>query len=635
MNFKYRADIDGLRAMAVLAVIFYHAEFTMQFNGKHYDILPGGFLGVDIFYVISGYLITYLINERVKNSSFTFIDFYERRARRLLPTLFVIIGLSLIVGWILMMPNQLKDLSGSALASLFFVSNFWFLITDNYFADSNSFKPLLHTWSLSIEEQFYIIFPPIFYLLYKKKFKQIKLLFCIIILISLSLAILGSFYFVDTNFYILPTRIWEILTGATLALYHSNTRTIKKIKYSNLLSLLGFILILLSFFLFHNKIPHPSFFTIFTILGTGLIIFLKEENNFIKKILSAKIFVGVGLISYSLYLWHFPVFAFKKIKSSDLSNFDKLESILLVIILSILSYYLIEKPCRNRKFILRRIFSIYIVIFFTILTISSLYIYKNDGLSQRYPDAILKLVDFNYNYSKVYQTGKCHIKDKNIIKKNIFENCKTKVNLKKKKLYLWGDSLGAHLYPGIKHKYNDEYNIWHRSVNACKPTLLFLEELKKKSLCLKINKFIFNEIIKLKPDKIFISGQWSDDDTIYIKKIIDKLRKNNINNIYLVGPSPRWHDPLPKILLKEYKLNKKIPEYLYDKNQLDKFNLDNSFKYFTEKNSIKYMSLIKILCKKEYECLTRVSTGADSITNWDENHFTEKASIYIFSKFID
>jgi peptidoglycan/LPS O-acetylase OafA/YrhL len=634
MKFKYRSEIDGLRAIAVISVIIYHAEFTIRLNNVSYKVFPGGFLGVDIFYVISGYLITYLIYENIKKNSFLFLDFYERRARRLLPMLFLVISMSLVVGWMLMMPNQLKDFSGSALASLFFVSNFWFLITDSYFAESSALKPLLHTWSLSIEEQFYIIFPPFLYFLYKKKIRQIKLLFVVLILISLSLATLGSFYFTDINFYILPTRVWELLAGGILAFYHANSKTKKISKYGNLLSLLGVILILSSVFLFNANIPHPSFFSSFIILGTGLIIFFRNENGFIKKILSTNIFVGAGLISYSLYLWHFPVFAFKKIKSPNLSNFDKLETILLVIALSILSYYLVERPFRNRKIILKKLFFTCITIFFTFLLISCFYIYKKDGIPERYPDKILKLIDFKYNYSKAYQTGRCHIEAKSIFKKVFFEDCKIKIDANKKKLYLWGDSLGAHLYPGIKSKYKDKYNIWHRSADACKPILLFSEN-KKNSSCIKINKFIFNEIVKIKPDKIFLSAGWTDDDLIYIKKIIEKLRKNNINNIYLVGPSPRWHDPLPKLLLKRYRITKKIPEYMYDKNQVIKSNLDKKFSSFAKKNLIKYMSPLKILCTKDYKCLTKVGEEADSITNWDENHFTEKASIYIFSKFID
>ena len=187
MKFKYRPEIDGLRAIAVLSVVIYHAGFQIPFFENSYFLLPGGFLGVDIFYVISGYLITFLIIERINNKTFTFKEFYERRARRLLPVLFFVILSCLIAGWIFMLPGQFADLAGSALSSLFFLSNFWFYLTDSYFAEASSLKPLLHTWSLSIEEQFYLIFPPIIYLLIKKKFNKVNFIFILLILFSLLL----------------------------------------------------------------------------------------------------------------------------------------------------------------------------------------------------------------------------------------------------------------------------------------------------------------------------------------------------------------------------------------------------------------------------------------------------------------
>tara|TARA_B100001093_G_scaffold30378_1_gene26338 strand:- start:987 stop:2903 length:1917 start_codon:yes stop_codon:yes gene_type:complete len=638
MNFKYRPEIDGLRAIAVLSVLIYHADFKIKIAEKTFNFLPGGYLGVDIFYVISGYLITFLIFDQTKKKLFNFKQFYERRARRLLPMLFLVIFTSLVAGWILMMPQQLKDLSGSALSSLIFLSNFWFLITDNYFADTSSLKPLLHTWSLSIEEQFYIFFPIIFYLLYKKKSKNIKLIFSILIIFSLLLASLSSKYYPNINFYILPTRIWELLIGSFLAYYHISNKIFKKIKFQDYLTFIGMALILVPFFLFNDKTPHPSFLTIFTILGCAFIIINHNSENIIKKILSSKIFVGVGLISYSLYLWHFPIFAFKKIKSKNLSEFDKLEGIILAIILSVFSYFLIEKPFRNKKWISKKKFLIFILSFFVILFISCLYIFNQKGLPQRYPQEVLKIIDFNYNYSEAYQTGKCHIKNINYLNKNIFENCKTKVNSNKKDLLLWGDSLAAHLYPGINNKYKDNYNIWHRSINDCKPVMLNLfQENKKKteSPCQKINQIILEEIIRIKPAKLFISGFWYSEDLKKLKKLINNLNTNGIKNIYLVGPSVRWHDPLPKILLKKYRISKKIPEYLSDKNHIYSFKLDDEFSNFSKQHSIKYISLIKILCIKDYKCLTRVGKEPDSMTNWDENHFTKKASIYVFSKFID
>ena len=155
MNFKYRPEIDGLRAIAVISVVIFHADFKINFANNEYNFLPGGYLGVDIFYVISGYLITHLILDSINNKTFSFLDFYERRARRLLPALFVVIISSIVAGYLLMLPPQFKDLSNSAISSLFFLSNFYFYFSENYFADASALKPLLHTWSLSIKLFFY------------------------------------------------------------------------------------------------------------------------------------------------------------------------------------------------------------------------------------------------------------------------------------------------------------------------------------------------------------------------------------------------------------------------------------------------------------------------------------------------
>ncbi len=630
MNFKYRPDIDGLRAIAVISVVIYHAGFKIILNDKEFDLLPGGYLGVDIFYVISGYLITFLILENIKNNTFSFLNFYERRARRLFPALFVVIFSSLIAGYFFMLPEQFKNLSSSGLSSLLFVSNFWFHLADNYFTDASSLKPLLHTWSLSVEEQYYLIFPPVLYFLHKKK-KKIFFFLITLICFSLIFSQIGSNYFKDFNFYNLLSRIWEIAFGALIAYYHQNKKFEKIKSYNEIIMIISLCFILIPFFIFDKFTPHPSILTIFTVFGTGTIIFLRNNNGLIKSILSSKYLVGIGLISYSLYLWHYPILAFKKIKSQNLSEFDKLEAIFLAIIISLISFFLIEKPFRDKKFIEKKIFLTLITSFFLFIFFLCLYVNKTNGMPKRYSPEILSLVDFNYNYKDIYQIGTCHIKDKKKLNKDFFENCIIEKKINKNNLFIWGDSLGAHLYPGISEKYGKNYNILQRTADRCKP-FIPISNLKS---CDLINSQILDEILKTKPNKVFLSGYWAKEDLKGIKQITDVLRKNNINQIYLFGPSPRWHDPLPKILLKKYKIYRKIPLYLGDKNHKKNFELDKQFNNFSKKNKLKYISPMKILCQKDYKCLTRVDNQPDSITSWDENHFTKKASIFIFSKFID
>lgn len=631
MKFNYRPDIDGLRAIAVISVILYHAEFDFYLFGNYINLFQGGFLGVDIFFVISGYLISFLLIDRIRNNSFTFTDFYERRARRILPILFLIIIVSFVAGWILMMANQFKEFAASSISSLFFLSNIFFFLTDNYFQESSALKPLLHTWSLSIEEQFYILFPPIIYFFLKNKIKIVKI-FLILFFISLLFSSLLSFAYPQLNFYILPSRIWEILAGSVIAFLHSSNS--KKKRNSQLLTIVGFGLIILSLIFFNNKIPSPSIFSSTAIIGTCLIIFYYNHNNFITRLLSNNFLVKIGLISYSLYLWHFPIFAFKKIHSTNLSNFDKIELFGLIIFVSLISFLFIEKPFRDKKIISTKFFVILLIGFFNILIITSFYIYKNNGIPKRYDPEVEKLVNYQYDYSKLYQEGTCFIELKNNFSSNFFENCKSDFIEGKKNLYLWGDSLAAHLLPGIKFMHEKDYNIFQRTVGGCNSTGIF-DESTEGAICKKINDFIFKEILNLKPSKIYISGSWTEDDVLILEKLLIKFKNVNLNNIYIVGSSPRWHDPLPKILLRIYKLKKNIPKYLYDDNHIATFKIDKKLRKLSEKYSVKYVSPVKILCKENYSCLARVDENSNSILTWDENHFTEKASIYLFKNFVE
>ena len=634
MNFKYRPEIDGLRAIAVMSVIVFHAGFVVEFKNENFSFLPGGFLGVDIFYVISGYLISYLILEKLKLKSFSFLDFYERRARRLLPVLFLVISVSLAAGYILMLPRQYLELSNSSISSLFFFSNIWFYFSDNYFAESSLVKPLLHTWSLSIEEQFYIFFPPLLVFFYLKK-KNINNLFIILIFLSLLFSQFGSVYFKSFNFYMIFSRIWELAFGGLIALVHIKSKSEINFKYRKILEAISFIIIISSFFIFDESTLHPSIFTFIVIFGTGVLIYFRNPDSIIKKILSLKIFVGIGLISYSLYLWHYPIFAFKKIKSNYLSDFDKLEAIFLIIFLSLLSFFLVEKPFRNKKLIKKRNFFFIILLAFISIFSLSIYVNKTNGMPKRYSPEVLELIDFNYDYKKVYRTGICHNVSINKLKNKFFENCKFKINKNKEDVYIWGDSMAGHLFPGINEKYKKKYNIWQRTSGSCKPIIKKSLVTKKDKPCQKINNFILNEIRELKPNKIFLSAFWLTEDLYLLEETIKLLKNFKVEKIYLVGPSPRWHDPLPKILFKEYRIKRKIPEYLYDQNHKVFFKIDKEFEDFSKKNSIRYISPMKILCKSNYKCLTKVGKKGDSLVNWDENHFTEKASIFIFSKVID
>lgn len=297
---KYRAEIDGLRAVAVLPVILFHAGFAL---------FSGGFVGVDIFFVISGYLITTIICEDMQNKRFSLIGFYERRARRILPALFLVMFCCLPFAWVLMFPSQMKDFSQSLVAVSLFTSNILFWSKSGYFAPATEEAPLLHTWSLAVEEQYYIFFP--IFLLFTLSSGQSRTFWLIVFLSALSIALSewGWRHQETANFYLVPTRAWELFAGSLASFIVQK----QGVKNSNFLSLFAIAAMLFAIFFFDKTTPFPSLYSLLPVLGVVGLILYGGEKTYIAKLLSTRLFVGIGLISYSAYLWHQPLFAFTRI----------------------------------------------------------------------------------------------------------------------------------------------------------------------------------------------------------------------------------------------------------------------------------------------------------------------------------
>lgn len=345
MGLRYRPEIDGLRAVAVIAVILYHAEFLI--SGR--DWFAGGFLGVDVFFVISGYLISSIILRELKSDTFSFKRFYERRARRILPALFTVILASLPLAWIYLVPKPMQEYAASVLASLFFGSNIWFLNEDPYTAQISALKPFLHTWSLSVEEQFYLFFPVLLLVIWKLARRLLYPILGLIFIGSLVVAHTTSSTSPDAAFYLIHTRAWELLAGGILAALSLNKVEFNPAILAKTMPAVGLLLILASSVWFDDQMRHPSLLTVIPVLGTMLLIWFCRAGEPISDFLSSKILVGVGLISYSLYLWHFPILAFLRINEADPSAATKLLAIAVAIALSILTYFYIEKPTRNKN----------------------------------------------------------------------------------------------------------------------------------------------------------------------------------------------------------------------------------------------------------------------------------------------
>jgi len=493
---KYRPEIDGLRAIAVLPVILFHAKFSA---------FAGGFVGVDIFFVISGYLITSLLLEDLSQGQFSIITFYERRARRILPAMTVMIVACIPFAWVWMLPDQFEGFFRSIIATNLFVSNFYFWSESGYFATASETKPLLHTWSLSVEEQFYIVFPIFLFVLSRLKNSQIFLVFFAIFLLSFLCSLWAAVHFPSLNFYSTPTRVWELLAGSLCALV---TKNFSKVT-NDAGSILGMVLILFSIFVFSENTPFPSEYTLLPVLGTVAVILFAKTGTIVHGFLSLKLFGGIGLISYSLYLWHQPIFAFVRIRSIyEPSNLSVLLMISGVFFISYLSWKFIEKPFRTKG---RAGYSItrnqiFISSGVTILLLCgvSMAILDTKLARERLSPSVLSLLE-DQSSSDISPEG-C-LKDAKDFDINFaLENCSNSVS-GKGRVVLLGDSHASH-YGKVLSQHFEEYGIpfSQLTTGACPP----FRGLKAADRnCDQSLEKIENYIQKNEIRNLLISARWS------------------------------------------------------------------------------------------------------------------------------
>ena len=334
----YRREIDGLRALAVIPVILFHAGF---------EIFNGGFVGVDVFFVISGYLITTIIMTELAQGKFSIINFYERRARRILPALFFVMLVCIPFAWILLSDTALNKFGNGIIGVSLFVSNIIFYRQQDYFDESAELNPLIHTWSLAVEEQYYVLFPIFLILTWRFGKKRVFWLIVVAAAISLILSEWGWRNKSTANFYLAPTRAWELFAGSIAAFMVKK----KGVQKNEILSLLGLTAIVFSIFAYDKNTPFPSVYTLVPVLGVVLLILYATQETIVSKLLRTKIFVGIGLISYSAYLWHQPLFAYTRVLTNQISLEIEIRTILIIITftLAYLSWKFIENPFRIKS----------------------------------------------------------------------------------------------------------------------------------------------------------------------------------------------------------------------------------------------------------------------------------------------
>ena len=342
---KYRPDIDGLRAVAVSAVVLYHA---------YPFLLPGGYVGVDIFFVISGYLIAGILLKELETDSFSLRAFWMRRVRRLFPAAAVVLATTIALFWNVLNPEAMRDFSHSFVAQIFFVSNVHFWQTSSYFDVAASAKPLLHTWSLSVEEQFYLFFPILLWAVHRYCRRLLVPLLVLAIVTSLGLSIVGTSRFESAAFYLLPFRAWELGIGALLAaMTLKYSRVIEAAEsVPGLVSGLGIAALLLTFLRFNDFTPFPSYTALVPTVGTALLIAGGAQASPVTFLLRTRPVVFIGKISYSLYLWHWVVLTYlRNTTLGEVSTPKVTVGVIVSIVLAVLTYFFVECPTRRNKLV--------------------------------------------------------------------------------------------------------------------------------------------------------------------------------------------------------------------------------------------------------------------------------------------
>jgi peptidoglycan/LPS O-acetylase OafA/YrhL len=623
---KYRRDIDGLRAIAVVPVVIYHIARSF---------MPGGYVGVDIFFVISGYLISGNIFQEIEANRFSIARFYERRIRRIGPAYAAVLCFCAIVVFAKFYPGESIKFSASLLAAVLSVTNIYFWLTSGYFELASEEIPLLHTWSLSVEEQFYLIFPLFFVFIAKYGSRFTKTALQLTFAASLAVAAVGVFYYPVGTFYLLPTRAWELLLGTMLAI--KSFPALQSSLQRNLSTALGLLLLGVPMLAYGTETPFPGIAAVPPCLGAALIIHAGESgDSIVSRILSLPPLVFVGMISYSLYLWHWPLLVFQKTDFLLIATDSKFLTRATILVASFaaatLSWWLIERPTRNRALVSSPVLISGVAVAACCVLAFVGLMYGAAGIPNRFSPEAIKVASYrDVGDTPHFRQSQCFLASDEPI--SVFDKplCLPD-DPNKKSIMLLGDSHAGALFFGM-NKILPDYNVLQITGVRCAP--LIVPQPDPGRACQDLMKIAVDQaarrgsrltvllVARWNRGEARPTTGWNLDWLGDLKKTVEKFRSFG-THVVVIGQMPEYQIALPRLLASAIEQNDPgLPRRLISGTSL---TLDSVMRKYAEANGLEYISTRDIVCP-DNKCMTYANSDVPLLL--DIGHLSDPGSTLV------
>jgi peptidoglycan/LPS O-acetylase OafA/YrhL len=620
----YRPHIDGLRAVAVFSVLVFHA-FPQVF--------PAGFVGVDVFFVISGFLISGILLAEFGSPGSRGLavigNFYRRRVRRIFPSLIVVLVTCYALGYETLLPSELAKLGQMGAAAAAFCLNLVVAKDTGYFAPAAASQPLLHLWSLGIEEQFYLLWPLIIWVATRLRTRLLP--------VALFLASCSFVWTLDkpnsiaaAAFFLPQYRLWELLIGAlaALAVLHRNSGAPRVAWRENFTAVSGWMLIGAGFVLIRGESDVPNAWMLLPTVGAALIATSDGSAWVHRRILSSPPLVWLGLISYPLYLWHWPLLTFGRLALTDGdSPISKVGLLAASIALAWLTYLLVERPLRDPRRAKTKL--AFVAFAMCALAGFGLRIDRAEGFPSRFPPLIQALSRFKFDPRLPWRQDTYWLDPR--VPGVRFKPDPNEIDPGKPSLVLWGDSHAAALYPGVKERFGQSYNIVQRTISGKAP---FVGSKSGSTFGkLTLNELVLQTIQQIHPQIVILEANWLDGWKP-IETTIDRLKVAGVTHIVLVGPVPQWYGTLPQQACNFFRRHRSepIPVRLSTGARPEPMEIDAALRTLSSRLGVQYISPCDILHNRD-GYLVRLGDTPESFIAWDYGHLTTEGSVYLVSHF--